>query len=48
MSLFVRSLAVMVSLVPYLYDFFGAVLLLFGGNGKDGNPMGVVRWEERI
>ena len=34
--------------VARCYDFFGAVLLLFGGNGKDGNPMGVVQWEERI
>jgi len=48
MSLSVRSLAITISLVPYFYDFFSALHLLFGGNGKDGNPMGVVRWEERI
>jgi len=48
MSLSVRSLAVTISLVPCFYDFFGAVLLLFGGNGNDGNTMGVVRWKERI
>jgi len=46
MSLSVRSLAVTISLVRCFYDFFGAVRLPFGGNGKDGSPMGVVRWEE--
>jgi len=35
-------------MVTRCYYFFGAVLLLFSGNGKDGNPMGVVWWEERI
>jgi len=48
MSLSVRSLAVTISLVPCFYDFFGAVRLPFGGNGKDGSPMGVVRWEEHL
>jgi len=48
MSLSVWLLTVTISLVPGFYDFFGAVRLPFGGNGKDGSPMGVVRWEERI
>jgi len=48
MSLSVRLLTVMISLVPYFYLFFGVVRLLFGGNGKDGSPMGVVRWEEHM
>jgi len=48
MSLSVRSLTVTISLVPCFYVFFGAVRLLFGGNGKDGSSMGVVRWQERI
>ena len=48
MSLAVRPLAVTISLLSNFYDFFGAMHLLFGGNGKDGSPMGVVRWEERI
>jgi len=43
MSLSVRLLAVTISLVPCFYDSFGAVSLLFSGNGKDGSPMGVVR-----
>jgi len=48
MSPSVWSLAVTISLVPCFYDSFGAVRLLFGGNGKDGSPMGVVRLEEHI
>ena len=48
MSLSVRSLAVMISLVPCFYDFLGVVRLLFCGNGKDGSPMWVVQWEECI
>jgi len=48
MSLSVRSLTVTISLVPCFYNFFGAVHLPFGGNRKDGSPMGVLWWEERI
>ena len=48
MSLAVRSLAVTISLLSNFYDFCGAVRLHFSSNGKDGSPMGVVRWEERI
>jgi len=48
MSPSVWSLAVTISLVPCFYDSFGAVRLLFGGNGKDGSSMGVVRLEEHI